>query len=81
MDASADLLFRIREAGRESMSPETLMADIWSQAQNVPFMTTVYEAVQEAKTGPETRCGSSATLPIHDQRPWSPAVIGGERLN
>lgn len=53
MDASADLLFRIREAGRESDVARSLMADIWSQAQNIPFMTSVYEAVQEAKSGPE----------------------------
>jgi hypothetical protein len=53
MDASADLLFRIREAGRESDVARSLMSDIWSQAQNIPFLTTVYQAVQEAKSGPE----------------------------
>lgn len=54
MDASADLLFRIREAGREADVARSVVADIWAQAQNVPFMTTVYQAVQEAKSGPES---------------------------
>lgn len=53
MDASADLLFRIREAGREADVARVVIADIWAQASNIPFMTTVYEAVQEAKAGPE----------------------------
>lgn len=53
MDASADLIFRIREAGREVDVARSVMADVWSQAQNMPFMTTVYEAVQEAKSGPD----------------------------
>lgn len=52
MRASADLLHRIREAGRESDAAREVMADVWSQSQNIPFMTTVYQAVQEAKTGP-----------------------------
>ena len=53
MEASADLIFRIREAGREADVARIVIADIWAQASNIPFMTTVYEAVQEAKTGPE----------------------------
>jgi hypothetical protein len=67
MDASADLLFRIREAGRESDVARTLITDIWTQAQNIPFMTTVYEAVQEAKAGPET---------MRDKR-YIPILING----
>ncbi len=55
MDASADLLFRIREAGRETDVARSMMSDIWTQSENVPFMTTVYQAIQEAKTGPESR--------------------------
>ena len=54
MKASSDLLVRIRESGREMDVARSVMADIWSQAENTPFMTTVYEAVQEAKTGPDT---------------------------
>lgn len=67
MDASADLLFRIREAGREADVARSVTADIWSQAQNVPFMTTVYQAVQEAKSGPES---------MRDQR-YMPILING----
>jgi hypothetical protein len=52
MDASDDLLCRIREAERETAAARAVIADVWSQAQNAPFMTTVYEAAQEAKSGP-----------------------------
>jgi len=62
MDASADLLFRIREAERETSAARSVFADIWSQASNTPFMTTVYQAVQEAKSGPETLREHSARL-------------------
>lgn len=54
MKASSDLLVRIKEAGREMDVARSVMADVWSQAENTPFMTTVYQAVQEAKTGPDT---------------------------
>jgi hypothetical protein len=53
MRASDELIYRIREAGREHDAARSVMADVWSQAKNIPFMTTVYQAVQEAKTGPE----------------------------
>lgn len=53
MDASADLIHRIREAGREADVARSLTSDIWSQSENIPFLTTVYQAVQEAKAGPE----------------------------
>jgi hypothetical protein len=53
MHVSDDLLLRIREAERETSAARAIMADVWSQAQNIPFLTTVYEAVQEAKTGPD----------------------------
>lgn len=64
MDASADLLFRIKEAGREADVARSLMADIWTQAQNVPFLTTVYQAVQEAKSGPESIRDTTRYIPI-----------------
>jgi hypothetical protein len=54
MNASADLIHRIREAERETSAAREIMSDVWSQSKNVPFLTTVYQAVQEAKSGPET---------------------------
>lgn len=69
MADSADLLVRIREAGREADLARSLVADIWSQAQNMPFMTTVYEAIQEAKSGPET---------MQDKR-YVPILVNGSR--
>jgi len=67
MDASDDLLYRIREAERETAAARAVIADVWSQAQNIPFMTTVYEAVQEAKSGPAV---------VREQR-YIPILING----
>lgn len=49
MSASDDLIQRMHENSRSTDAARAVMADIWAQNHNVPFMTTVYEAVQEAK--------------------------------
>lgn len=54
MGISNDLLNRMKETSKSKDAVRAVMADIWAQAHNVPFMTTVYEAVQEAKSGPES---------------------------
>lgn len=64
MRASDDLLERMKEAGREMDAVRAVMADILSGAQNVPFMTTVYQAVQEAKVGPDSMRESGRYVPI-----------------
>lgn len=70
MRESSDLIHRIKEAGREVDVARSLTADIWSQADNIPFLTTVYQAVQEAKTGPEIR---------QQHERYIPFVINGHR--
>lgn len=67
MKASTDLLLRIKEAGREMDAARSVMADVLAQADNTPFMTTVYQAVQEAKSGPES---------LHSGR-YIPILING----
>lgn len=47
---SSDLLARMRAASRSSDPARAVMADLWYQRHNVPFLTTVHEAVQEAKS-------------------------------
>lgn len=55
MKVSGDLLRRMRETSGSTDAARALMADIWQQNHNVPFMTTVYESVQEAKSGAEQK--------------------------
>lgn len=55
MNESDDLLRQMREASRSSDAARAVMADIWAQHHNVPFMTTVVEAVQEMKSGLEQK--------------------------
>ena len=54
MHESDDLLKKMREASKSTDAARAIMADVWSQNHNVPFLTTVYESVQEAKSGPES---------------------------
>ena len=54
MDASDDLRLLMEREGNHTSAARSIISDVWAQAKNIPFMTTVYEAVQEAKTGPET---------------------------
>lgn len=55
MIVSQDLLARMRESSKSSDPARAVMADLWHQRHNVPFLTTVVEAVQEAKSGIEQR--------------------------
>ena len=54
MSDTTELVDRMRAASRTTDAARSVIADIWMRAQNVPFMATVYEAVQEAKSGPES---------------------------
>ena len=49
MDTSGDLIERMRDASLSRDAFRGVMADIWSQKHNVPFMTSVYETVAEMK--------------------------------
>lgn len=53
MKASEEVLVSLRQSRPRTEAARSVMSEIWSQAHNVPFMTTVYEAVQEAKSGPD----------------------------
>lgn len=43
------LLRRMREHSNSNDPARALMADIWAQRNNVPFMTTMYESAREMK--------------------------------
>lgn len=50
MTVSGDLLTRMQECSRSTDAARAIMADVWAQNHNAPFLTTVFEAVQEAKS-------------------------------
>lgn len=47
MQASDDLIDRMRAASRSNDPIRAIMADLWAQRGNVPYVTTVFEATQE----------------------------------
>lgn len=49
MRKSDDLLNKMEHASRSRDVFPAMLADIWLQRHNVPFMTTVYESVREMK--------------------------------
>jgi hypothetical protein len=51
MRVSGDLLKRMSDSSSSTDAARAVMADVWAQNNNIPFLTTVYEAVQEAKSG------------------------------
>jgi hypothetical protein len=57
MKVSGDLIRRMRETSNSTDAARAIMADIWHQNHNIPFLTTVYEAVQEAKSGEDQKPG------------------------
>lgn len=51
MAVSDDLLKKMHDYSRSTDAARAVMADVWAQNHNIPFMVTVYEAVEEAKSG------------------------------
>lgn len=51
MNASDELIARMREASNSTDPARAIMADVWAHNHNIPFLTTVGEAVQEMKSG------------------------------
>ena len=47
---NTELIMHMREVSGSTDAVRAIMADIWAQHNNVPFLTTVYEAVQEMKS-------------------------------
>ena len=50
MEVSDDLISQMRQASSLRDTGRSVVADIWKRRHNVPFMTTVYEAVAEMKS-------------------------------
>jgi len=50
MQISDDLISTMRETSKSKDVFRAIMADIWAQHHNIPFMATVYEAVREMKS-------------------------------
>lgn len=50
MAASDDVLNHMRRAPPSTVPARSVIADIWAQRRNVPFMATVIEAVEEMKS-------------------------------
>lgn len=55
MDESDTLLKMLRHSARSTDAARAVMADIWAQNRNVPFLATVTEAVQEMKSSLEQK--------------------------
>jgi len=49
MRISDELIEKMERASQSKDVVPAMMADIWLQRHNVPFVTTVYESVQEMK--------------------------------
>lgn len=57
MRVTSDLITKMRESSNSTDAARAIMADVWAQNHNMPFLTTVYESVQEAKSGPDQKPG------------------------
>ncbi len=55
MKESAELSHMLRISARSTDAARALMADIWAQNNNIPFLTSVTETVQEMKSPLEQR--------------------------
>ncbi len=55
MSLTEEVTVKMRETAASNDPVRALMADLWAQHHNVPFMTTVYEAVQEMKSATDQR--------------------------
>lgn len=53
--ATDDLLEKMRAYSNGSDAARAIMADVWAQNHNVPFLTTMHEAAQEAAAGIKQR--------------------------
>lgn len=55
MNVSDDLIKHMQETSQSRDAVRAVMADVWAQRNNIAFMTTTFEAVQEAKAPIEQR--------------------------
>ncbi len=47
MAISDDLIARMQKASRSNDAARAVMADIWAQRNNIPYITTTFETAQE----------------------------------
>lgn len=70
MAVSNELIERMRAYSNGRDAARGIMADVWAQNHNVPFLTTVHEAVEEAKSplaqDPHARISSPPTPEDND---------------
>lgn len=57
MSISDELIEKMRAASSSTDPVRAVMADLWQQRHNVPFVTTIYEAAQEVKSGLDQQPG------------------------
>lgn len=55
MTVSGALLIKMQNYSHSTDAPRAIMADVWAHNHNVPFLTTVIESVQEAKSAIEQK--------------------------
>lgn len=51
MSVSGNVLQKMEEASESHDAARAVMAGLWLHSRNVPFMTTVYQAVEEVSSG------------------------------
>lgn len=56
---SGDLIKQMQERSQSNDAARAVMADIWAQRHNIPYVTTVYEANQEMQAA--INSGGNAT--------------------
>ncbi len=56
---SSDLIRQMQERSQSSDAVRALLADIWAQRHNVPYVTTVFEANREMKAATDNSDGNA----------------------
>lgn len=49
MGVSSELIEKMREYSSSNDAARAVMADVWAQRHNIPFLTSTFETVQEMK--------------------------------
>lgn len=55
MSVSSDLIHRMQDASASNDPVRALMADVWAQRQNMPYITTLYESNEEMQAALSSR--------------------------
>lgn len=65
---SDDLIRRFKEAADDPHPIRAMMADLWMQRHNVPFMATVYEAQREVQSAAQFSSDAPPDVPLDQHR-------------